>query len=60
MIQEEILTGCWRMEEEVEARERGGVAGVDTGLARSVHPGVLGVCCPGSFGGVSVKLFGCK
>ena len=40
MIQEEILTGCWRMEEEVEARERGGVAGVDTGLARSVHPGV--------------------
>ena len=33
MIQEEILTGCWRMEEEVEAREKCGGAGVDTGLA---------------------------
>ena len=40
MIQEEILTGCWILEEEVEARERGGGAGVITGLAQSVHPGV--------------------
>ena len=44
----------------MEARERGGGAGVDTGLAQSVHPGVYGVLCPGSFGSVSVKLFGCK